>query len=108
MRGTIQNIKDEGTSDPLGIHILIQTTRGVFDVHLGFGSGMSAYSLGLKVGQPVRVVGMMRTNGATNVLLARILTTTDRIVVLRNERGIPARLTPVQSAPAANDRQDNL
>ncbi len=91
--GTIEKIDGFGPNGPIGTHILIQTASGVVDAHLGFGSAASAKNLGISVGQQVTVVGMMETVGNSNVLMARILTTPSRVIVLRNEHGIPVRGT---------------
>lgn len=94
VQGTIAKIDGFGANGPIGTHILIQTTAGGVDAHLGFGSASSPKQLGIAVGQSVTVVGMMETIGGADVLLARILTTPSRIVVLRNEHGIPIRGVP--------------
>jgi len=94
VQGTIEKIDGFGTSGPIGTHILIQTAAGAVDAHLGFGSASNPKQLGIAVGQSVSVIGMMETVGNSNVLMARILTTPSRIVVLRNEHGVPIRGVP--------------
>ena len=94
IQGTIQKIDGFGTSGPIGTHILLDTAGGVLDAHLGFGAASSPKYLGIALGQNVTVTGMMETIGATNVLMARILTTANHIFVLRNEHGIPVRAIP--------------
>lgn len=92
-----------GGAGPLGTHIQIQTPQGVVDAHLGSGSLASAQTLGLFPGQSVTITGMMATTGENSVLLARVLTTSNRIFILRNEHGIPARrLLPRGASASAN------
>lgn len=91
VEGTIEKIDGFGPNGPIGTHILIQTATGTVDAHLGFGAAANPQYLGISVGQKVAVVGMMQTVGNSAVLMARILTTPSRIVVLRNEHGIPVR-----------------
>ncbi|HEX5424513.1 MAG TPA: hypothetical protein VFW94_13270 [Candidatus Acidoferrales bacterium] len=93
VQGVIEKINGFGSSGPIGTHILIHTASGVVDAHLGFGSAASSKNLGISVGQNVTVVGMMETIGDSSVLMARILTTPSRVIVLRNEHGIPVRGT---------------
>jgi hypothetical protein len=93
VQGTIEKIDGFGINGPIGTHILIQTTTGTVDAHLGFGSAASPKRLGISVGENVTVIGMVETVGSSSVLLARILTTPIRIFVLRNEHGIPIRGT---------------
>ena len=99
VQGTIQKVDTSGTTAPLGAHVLIQTSQGVVDAHLGFGSAASLANLGISEGASVTVVGMMQTAAGNNVLLARMLSTSSRVLVLRSERGVPVR-----SFPAANVR----
>jgi hypothetical protein len=94
VQGTIQTIDNFGTSGPVGTHIMVQTAQGVVDVHLGFGAASKPEYLGIAQGQSVTLVGMIQSFGGTSVLMARILTTSNHIFVLRNEHGIPVRAIP--------------
>jgi hypothetical protein len=114
VQGTIEKIDGLGASGPIGTHILIETAAGQVDAHLGFGSASQPKALGIAVGQNVTIIGMMQEVGSKNVLMARILTTPSRIIVLRNEHGIPIRGVPRRSsqskpffglASPATDRQ---
>jgi hypothetical protein len=100
VQGTIQKIDDFGASGPIGTHIMVQTAQGVVDAHLGFGAASKPEYLGIAEGQSVTLTGMMQTFGDTNVLMARILTTSNHIFVLRNEHGIPVRALPRGSSRA--------
>lgn len=91
VEGTIEKIDGFGLNGPIGTHILIQTATGTVDAHLGFGAAAAPKYLGISVGEKVTVIGMMQTVESSDVLMARILTTPFRIVVLRNEHGIPVR-----------------
>jgi hypothetical protein len=106
VQGTIQKIDSSGTNGLIGTQIMIQTASGVVDAHLGYGPA-KASSLGISEGQSVTVVGMMQSVGNSNVLLARILTTSSHVFVLRNEHGIPVRALPRSnghSAPVFNSQ----
>jgi hypothetical protein len=98
VEGTIQKIDDFGTNGPVGTHIMVQTAQGVVDAHLGFGAASTPEYLGIAQGQSVTLTGMMQSFDGTNVLMARILTTSNHIFVLRNEHGIPVRAIPRGSA----------
>lgn len=97
IRGMIQKIDGFGASGPVGTHIFIQTGSGLVDAHLGFGVAASRRYLGISVGESVTVIGMMESVGNKSVLIARILTTSNHIFVLRNENGIPIRAVPHRS-----------
>lgn len=100
VQGTIQKIDDGGTNGPTGTHIMVQTAQGVVDAHLGFGAASKPEYLGIAAGQSVTLTGMMQSFDGTNVLMARILTTSNHIFVLRNEHGIPVRAIPRGSSGA--------
>jgi len=106
--GTIDKIENASVG-PMGTHLLVITAQGVVDVHLGASTATSAKNLGLSVGQSIHVTGMMATISGNSVLLARILTTSDHIYVLRNERGVPAHsLMPRGAAASANSQKGAL
>lgn len=98
VQGTISKIDTSKAGGPIGTHILLQTAQGTVDVHLGYGQVAKPDYLGISEGQGVRVVGMMESIGDASVLLARILTTPNRIFILRNEHGIPFRAVPRRSS----------
>jgi len=92
VQGTIEKIGGpDGSQNAVGSHILVQTSQGVLDVHLGAGSRASAESLALSVGEQVTVIGMMQTMDSGDVLLARILTAGSRTTILRNSHGFPVQ-----------------
>jgi hypothetical protein len=91
VRGTIAKIEMSGTRARIRTQVLIQSTRGVVKVQLGYGPAVNPGYLGISTGQRVQVTGMMEKVGSSTMLLARILTTPDRISLLRNECGIPIR-----------------
>jgi hypothetical protein len=105
IQGTIQKI--ETTSGPgiLGTHLQLQTAQGIVDAHLGSGTLASTRSLGLATGESVSITGMMTDLGGVPVLLARVLTTSNRIFILRNERGIPARAMVPRSSSSSAEAQ---
>lgn len=109
VEGTIEKIQSSGSGSSLGTHVLIQGPEGIVDVNLGASSAVSVKNLGLSVGENVNITGMMATVGGNSVLLARILTTSSHIYMLRNERGAPVRsLLPRGSSSAASTQKGAL
>jgi len=105
IQGTI--LKIEAVSGPriLGTHLQLQSAQGIVDVHLGPGALAGTGSLGLAPGQSVSITGMMAEHGGSPVLLARVLTTPNRIFILRNERGIPSRAMMPRGNSSSGDAQ---
>jgi hypothetical protein len=91
IQGTVSRIEDVDSGGAIGVHIQVQTTGELVDVHLGVGPAISRDSMGIAEGQSVSVIGVMARVGGNPVLLARILTTPNRIFILRNEHGLPVR-----------------
>jgi hypothetical protein len=89
--GTIQSIDSSGAHLPLGTHIVVQTADGVVDAHLGPLNKASLDALNLTVGESVTLTGMDEALPGGNVFIVRLLTTSSRIVILRNEHGYPVR-----------------
>lgn len=109
IQGAIEKISTMASNGLIGTHLLVTTAEGVIDVHLGASIAVSAKSLGLSVGENINLTGMMANINGNSVLLARILTTSTRVFVLRNELGVPVRsLMPRGAASAANTQKGAL
>ncbi|HKS81644.1 MAG TPA: hypothetical protein VJR23_09065 [Candidatus Acidoferrales bacterium] len=108
IEGTIQKIETEGVNAPIGTHVLIQTAQGIVDAHLGSGAAASPSNLGIGAGDEVELVGMMQKVDGNQVLLARLLTTSDHIFVLRNEHGIPARGVAIRGMQGSQTEKGGL
>ncbi len=107
--GTIDKIETNSSAGPIGTHLLVISAQGVVDVHLGASAAVTAKNLGLTVGESIHVTGMMANVGGNSVLLARILTTSNHIYMLRNEHGAPIRsLMPRGAASTANSQKGAL
>ena len=103
IRGTIQKIETVSGPGVLGTHLQLQTAQGIVDAHLGTGAVASSKTLGLVTGQSVSITGMMADVDGAPILLARVLTTSNHIFILRNERGLPARaIMPRGSSSSAS------
>jgi hypothetical protein len=105
--GTIQKIETSGAV-PIGTHVLVQTAQGTVDAHVGFGEAAKPSYLGIADGQSVTLVGMMENFDGNQILLARLLTTSNHIFVLRNEHGIPVRGIPHRGTSAAATQKGGL
>jgi hypothetical protein len=109
IQGTIEKIPTIASNGLIGTHLLVTTAEGVIDVHLCASMAVSAKSLGLSVGESINLTGMMANINCNSVLLARILTTSTRVYVLRNELGVPIRsLMPRGAASSANTQKGAL
>jgi len=106
IQGTIQKIDTVSSAGLLGTHLQVQTAQGIVDAHLGTGAVARVKVLGLVIGQNVSITGMMIDLDGAPVLLARVLTTSNHIYILRNEHGLPARaIMPRGSSASANPQK---
>jgi hypothetical protein len=105
IQGTIEKIGSSTNGAPVGSHVLVSTADGMIDVHLGASAAVSAKNLGLSTGQTIEITGMMAMMGGNSVLLARILTTSSHIYMLRNERGVPVRTLMPRGASSLSSSQ---
>jgi hypothetical protein len=91
IQGTIQSIEVSNGGVLRGTHAQIATAQGIVDAHLGVSPNVNAKTLDLSTGEAVEITGMMASENGSSVLLARILTTPERIFILRSEQGVPIR-----------------
>lgn len=91
VQGNIQKIDTAGDRAPMGAHLLVETSTGVVDAHLGALNAASLKLLGLYNGEAVSLTGMTQTENGNSVLLVRILNVAGHDFTLRNKNGFPLR-----------------
>lgn len=89
LQGTILSYTENSTAPPLGTRVLLQTTSGNVDVHLGNARVLHQAKLNLSQGMSVRFVGQTQTVGQNTVFLARLVQVGSQVVAVRSTRGIP-------------------
>ena len=98
--GTVVKFDSASSTPPIGAHLILQTSTGQVDVHLGNAKVLQAGHLDLNPGDTVRIVGEPLALGDTTYFAARIVQKGAQAVVVRNTRGFlttPASLmTPAE------------
>jgi hypothetical protein len=98
--GTVVKFESASNTLPMGAHVLLQTSSGQVDVHLGDAKVLQAGHLQLNPGDSVRIVGEPLALGDSTYFAARIVQKGAQAVAVRNTRGhltTPASLmTPAQ------------
>lgn len=98
--GTVAKFDPASSTPPLGAHVLIQTSSGQVDVHLGNAKLLEANHLTLSTGDSVRIVGEPMALGEGTYFAARIVQKGAQAVAVRNAKGFPltpaSTLTPAQ------------
>jgi DNA/RNA endonuclease YhcR with UshA esterase domain len=103
VKGTVEKVVDaaQAPENISGAHLFVITEQGTIDVHLGPSPSWKAQNLTLTPGEAVELTGVMTNFEGKSVLLARTLKTDNRIAILRNEHGIPTRVSGARSVNAA-------
>lgn len=86
VRGNVKGISVHGKV-PSGAHLLITTSQGLIDAHLGSFALRGSQPLSLRPGEQVSVVGVMTSIGGSQILLARTVSTGTKTFVIRNQHG---------------------
>ena len=72
---------------PSGAHLLITTSQGLIDAHLGRFALRGSQPLSLRPGEQVSVVGVMTWVDGSQIMLARTVSTSAKTFIIRNQHG---------------------
>jgi hypothetical protein len=87
--GTVVKFDPASSVAPMGAHLLVQTSSGSMDVHLGDGKVLRASHMDLNAGESVRIVGESMALGNGTFFAARIIQKGTQAVAVRNTKGFP-------------------
>jgi hypothetical protein len=85
--GTVVKFESASNTLPMGAHLLLQTSSGPIDVHLGDAKVLRAARLELNPGDSVRIVGEPLALGDGTYFAARIVQKGAQAVAVRNTKG---------------------
>jgi hypothetical protein len=85
--GTVVKFESASSTLPMGAHLVLQTSSGPIDVHLGNAKVLRAGHLELNPGDSVRIVGEPLALGDSTYFAARIVQKGAQAVAVRNTRG---------------------
>ena len=85
--GTVVKFESASSAAPLGAHVILQTSSGQVDVHLGNADVLQAAHLVLNSGDSVRIVGEPVALGESTYFAARIVQKGTQAVAVRNTKG---------------------
>ena len=89
LQGTVLQYTENSQTPPIGAHVLLQTSTGNIDVHLGDARLLHLANINLTQGASIRFVGQMRTAGQNSVFLARLVQVGAQLVAVRSDHGLP-------------------
>jgi ABC-type uncharacterized transport system permease subunit len=97
--GTVLKYNTASSVAPMGAHLLLQTSSGQVDVHLGNAKVLQANHLELNPGDSVRIIGEELAFGDGTIFAARIVQKGAQAVAVRNTKGFLT--TPAATMPSA-------
>jgi len=89
VQGTVLRFIEKSATAPFGARVIVQTTSGQVDVHLGDARLLKQNNFTLAEGSNVRVVGITRAIGESNVFLARLVQVGNNLIAVRSTTSIP-------------------
>ena len=87
--GTVSQVVKDSSTGPLGTHVLVQTSAGIVDAHVGSAKFLELNHLSLSSGDSVRIIGESFSSGTGTVFLARIVQKGTTAVAVRSSKGMP-------------------
>jgi hypothetical protein len=89
VEGTIQGVvsKNGAPGSMLGTHLMVSTSKGTIDAHIGSFVLRGSHAYSPVVGQSVKLVGVPATVNHKNVFLTRTIETGNRSIDVRTSRG---------------------
>jgi hypothetical protein len=98
--GTVVKFETASSLPPIGAHLLLQTTSGQVDIHLGNARLLEANHFELHAGDNVRIIGEELAYGDGSIFAARIVQKGVQAMAVRNTHGAltspAATMSPTQ------------
>ena len=101
LQGTVVSFAGNSAVPAIGPRVVLQTSSGQIDAHLGNLRLLEANHLTLSQGDSIRVVGENVVVGGSTEFLARLLQKGNQTIALRSSRGFPLRPTAARGAAKA-------
>ncbi len=89
LQGTVIEYTAVSSTAPFGAHVLLQTSAGTVDAHLGNSKVLEANHISLSAGDTVRVVGENLAFKGSAIFVVRTLQRGSQTVTLRSKNGMP-------------------
>jgi DNA/RNA endonuclease YhcR with UshA esterase domain len=87
--GTVVSFTPASQTPPLGAHVVLQTSSGTLDVHVGDARFLKASNFTIETGDTLRIIGETVAYGKGTQFVARIVQKGTQALAVRSIRGIP-------------------
>jgi hypothetical protein len=105
LQGTVAKFTENSTDFPPGAHVLVQTSSGQTDVHLGNPRLLKSNNMTIAQGASIRIVGEPVTTNQGTFFLARLVQIGTQVVAVRSTTGIPLMRSGARVTASASDSQ---
>ena len=108
--GTVVSYTQASTTPPLGAHVILKTSSGNVDVHLGDPRLLQANHFNIQTGDTLRIVGESVNFGKGTQFVARIVQNGTQAVPVRSIRGVPLSYAAPRNEPSnsSNNKQGGI
>jgi hypothetical protein len=89
LTGTVQSFTAAAKTPPLGAHLILQTSSGRVDVHMGDARFLAANHFTIQTGDSVRIIGETLAYGKGTQFVARIVQKGTQVLEVRSVSGVP-------------------
>jgi hypothetical protein len=89
LQGTVASFTENSRQFPAGAHVVVQTSAGPVDVHLGDARLLKSNNMTISQGASVRIIGEPVTTPQGTFFLARLVQQGTQVVAVRSLTGIP-------------------
>lgn len=106
LQGTVAKFTENSTDLPVGAHVLVQTSSGQIDVHLGDPRLLKLKNMTITQGASIRIIGELVTTNQGTFFLARVVQIGTQVEAVRSTTGMPFGRAGVRVAtPSASSSQ---
>jgi hypothetical protein len=103
--GTVLKFTENSSVPPIGAHVIVQSSSGPVDVHLGDARFLQLNKFTLTQGSSVKIIGQSVSSRQGTIFLARIIQQGGQSLVLRTPKGTPLSLAGARALPPAQRAQ---
>jgi hypothetical protein len=104
--GTVVSFDLATKTPPFGAHVVLQTTSGTLDVHLGNATFLQANHFSIKSGDTLRIIGENVPFGRGSQFVARIVQNGTQALPVRSISGMP--LSHAATKDESNQKQGGV
>lgn len=97
LQGTVASFTENSKQFPAGAHVIVQTSAGPVDVHLGDARVLKLNNFSITQGASVRIIGQPVTTPQGRFFLARLIQQGTQLVAVRTPQGFPVASNAVLS-----------